>query len=260
MCATKDYMNEVPSLDLENLDPALQVDFMHFFEAHCNPQVNAYYRDRAERNRFAAEMLKTSSVQRILNLGGGGRRHLQYSLATQPVEVYEVDVQGDCDLKVDLDSLDKLPFADNSFDVVCAFDVLEHLENFHLLNSEMYRIATKYVLISLPNSAVDLFLNILKDKRENTADAEAGVFSKFYGLPLVRPSDRHRWWLSFHDIIRYYAMFSAKNKSSIEFWVLKPNLKKRVLKAILGPRLYNCFFSPHVWIKLSKPPTGNKQP
>ena len=86
--------------------------------------VNPTYVDRQDRNRFAAEQLKSTKITRILNIGGGGARHLQATLANNEIEVFEIDITGECDLKVNLDELSALPFEDNSFDVVCGFDVL----------------------------------------------------------------------------------------------------------------------------------------
>ena len=234
----------------------LQSDLIKIFEEHHDKKINPHYIDRAGRNRFAADQLQSTPIDRILNLGGGGRRHLKESLTKSVTEVYEIDIQGDCDMEVNLDTLKVLPFADQSFDVVCAFDVLEHLENFHLLNDEMFRIAKDYVLISLPNSATDLFFDVLRNRTQKAPDMDRGVFSKFYGLPIMPPSDRHRWWISFHDVIRFYYYFSLKNNATLEFWTLKPNFKKWLFKSIFGSHIYHAYFCPHIWIKLGKRPTG----
>ena len=155
--------NEEPQAGEEAYQRVLRCDLLQVFETHRNPSVNPYYLNRADRNRFAAEQLRRTQAKRILNIGGGGVRHLRASLSADDVEVYEVDVQGDCDLKVNLDTLSRLPFDDRSFDAVCAFDVLEHLENFHLLNEEMFRVAKDYILISLPNSAAETFYDPLRN-------------------------------------------------------------------------------------------------
>ncbi len=62
------------------------------------------------------------------------------------------------DLDKDLESdiigdIKNIPLKDNSFDLVCAFQVLEHLPFNELAKclNEMQRIARRYVLISLPN-------------------------------------------------------------------------------------------------------------
>lgn len=51
-------------------------------------------------------------------------------------------------------SVTEMPFPDNSFDVVCAFQMLEHLPYQTSLNAfeEMCRVARGHVVISLPNA------------------------------------------------------------------------------------------------------------
>lgn len=230
---------------------AVNHDLMKVFEAHHNALINPLYEDRADRNRFAALQL-TDGVKRILNLGGGGKRHLKQSIGSGGVDVFEVDLQGDCDLKVNLDEIVSLPFEDRSFDVACAFDVLEHLEKFHQINEEMFRVAKKYVLISLPNSASEVFYDAFWNRAQKEYDLERGVFSKFYGLPMVPPSDRHRWWLYFQDIVRFYYLFSLKNDARLEFWTPRLSLKKKIFKALFGAHLYYTFFCPVVWIKIER--------
>jgi len=233
-------------------EKVLKCDLLKIFEGARNSQVDPYYLDRTGRNRFAASQLNKLPVSSILNLGGGGHRHLQQSLGRKDIMVYEMDIQGDCDLRVNLDQLQGLPFDDRSFDVVCAFDVLEHLENFHLINDEMYRVARDYVLISLPNSAAEIFYDAFWNRPQIESNKNRGTYSIFYGLPLVPPDDRHRWWLYFQDIVRFYYYFSLKNNADLEFWVPKLNFKKRLFQKIFGKHLYYTFFCPHVWVKIKK--------
>jgi len=83
---------------------------------------------------------------------------------------------------------EKLPFNNSSFDIVCALDVLEHLNNIHSAVDEIKRIASKLIIISLPNMAHWSFrLNFLL----------SGVLSgkyKFHPYPVI---DRHRWVTNF---------------------------------------------------------------
>ena len=61
----------------------------------------------------------------------------------------------DKDLKPDfIGSVDKIPLANNSFDLVCCFQVLEHLpfNKFKITLKELHRVSSKYVLITLPYS------------------------------------------------------------------------------------------------------------
>lgn len=59
------------------------------------------------------------------------------------------DVQGD---------VRNLPFANNSFDIVCAFQILEHIpwEDFSKALSELSRVTSKNVIISIPYTPVSI--------------------------------------------------------------------------------------------------------
>jgi hypothetical protein len=216
-----------------------------------NRNVNARYESREDRNRFAAEQIQRFGVSSILNIGGGGKRHLSSHLG-QAYKVFEIDIVGDCDLKLNLDQTDRLPFEDNAFDLCCAFDVLEHLEQFHLLNDELYRVSSSDVLISLPNSAAEIFPNVMRNRPQRRPDLNRGAFSKFYGLPLKQPYDRHRWWIYFQDIVRFYYYFAQKNQCQLEFWTVTPGSKGHLVKLLAGHHVYNTFFLEHIWIKLTK--------
>ncbi len=102
------------------------------------------YGNRENRNRWAAALVQQLPGKRILNLGGGGKRHLSSFLGPQ-WQIHELDITGDCDTRLNLDRIDRLPFDDGAFDTCCAFDVLEHLEQFHLVSDEMFRVATSSV-------------------------------------------------------------------------------------------------------------------
>jgi SAM-dependent methyltransferase len=77
-----------------------------------------------------------------------------------------------------------LPFDDNSYDIVCALDVLEHLENVHRAFNEIKRIGKIAAIISLPNMAHWSFrLRFL------VKGYLSGKYT-FHDSPVV---DRHRW-------------------------------------------------------------------
>lgn len=230
----------------------LNLSIYDLYIKHVNTTIDANYKSREDRNRFASENIKHfKTAGKILNIGGGGERHLQSHLGSD-FNVFEIDVVGDCDLQLNLDGVDSLPFASDSFDVCCAFDVLEHLEQFHLINSELLRVSSSIVLISLPNSAADV-LDILLNRSALRRSTAEGVFSKFYGLPLVNPNDRHRWYLYIQDIVRFYYLFSIENSCDLEFWTpRKKGFRRRVLGPLLGRHINFTFLTPHIWIKLTK--------
>ena len=83
-----------------------------------------------------------------------------------------------------------IPFPDNSFDIVFALDVLEHVENIHLLFSEILRVSKKETIIALPNMSYWKFrLRYLKGKD----------ISDKYILPRAKILDRHRWLTSYNS-------------------------------------------------------------
>ena len=70
------------------------------------------YRNRYERVEFAAKLLKQYNLENesILNVGGGGRRHLNTALEKLKINANctEVDINGDNDFTLNLDEIEKL--------------------------------------------------------------------------------------------------------------------------------------------------------
>lgn len=101
-------------------------------------------------------------------------------------------IAGDGVLQCNLE--EKLPFADNQFDIVTALDVLEHLNNPHAALKELCRIAKRSVFVSLPNMYYIKFrLNFLFGK------GISGKY-KFHRDPVL---DRHRWVMSYTEAIEF---------------------------------------------------------
>jgi hypothetical protein len=83
---------------------------------------------------------------------------------------------------------------------------------------------------------------------------ENGVYSKFYGLPIALPHDRHRWWLSFEDIIRYCLWYEESKSCAITFFIPDDefSLKRKLFRLVAGERRYLNMFCSSVWIKIQK--------
>ncbi len=93
--------------------------------------------------------VKPSSV---LEVGVGDGVTCGYLSRNTEIAYTTVDIADDVGADV-IGSITALPFADKSFDVVCAFEVLEHLpfEKLDTSLSELARVARKKVIISVPH-------------------------------------------------------------------------------------------------------------
>jgi SAM-dependent methyltransferase len=113
-------------------------------------------------------------------------------------------VGGDNVVVCDLEK--SLPFGNQKYDIVCALDVLEHLDHIHNAVGEIKRIAKKSIIISLPNMAHWTFRLRFLLKGELS-----GKYT-FHSFPVI---DRHRWITNYDqskDFIRnnfsdYYISF-----------------------------------------------------
>ena len=101
-------------------------------------------------------------------------------------------VPGDGVLQCNLEV--RLPFEDDTFDVVAALDVLEHLDNPHGALHELYRVARRTVLISLPNiHYISFRWRFLRGH---------GLSGKYRFSPDA-VLDRHRWVLSYEEAVGF---------------------------------------------------------
>lgn len=100
-----------------------------------------------------------------------------------------IDFCGNPDLKIDLETMTRLPFDKDSYRAVLCIDTLEHLENLHFVFDEVVRVSSQFIIASLPNCWCDARCPIEKGR---------GQFGH-YGLPTTRPQDRHKWFFSMSE-------------------------------------------------------------
>lgn len=88
----------------------------------------------------------------VLEVGVGDRVFGDFIKNNTAVSYTSVDVAEDLHPDV-VGSIMKLPFNDKSFDVVCAFEVLEHLpfDQFDSAVAELCRVTRSHVVISIPH-------------------------------------------------------------------------------------------------------------
>ncbi len=131
--------------------------------------------------------LEPSSVLEI-GPGPGTFKSIAYSMG---LNVKTLDL--DPDLKPDIiGSATSMPLADAEFDIVCAFQMLEHLPYDDAVKafSEMARVALRYLVISLPDSRPVWRYRIFLPK--------IGTFDKLMPRPFWRPvqhqfDGQHYW-------------------------------------------------------------------
>lgn len=137
------------------MNPAPQVD-----KAHYN------FGKYAFEGRFVSYYWQLKEVleqkpSSVLEVGVGDHVFGDFIKNNTAVSYTSVDVAED--LRPDVvGSVLQLPFTDKSFDVVCAFEVLEHLpfEQFDKALNELCRVARSHIVISIPHFGPMLSLSL----------------------------------------------------------------------------------------------------
>lgn len=158
--------------------------------------VNFYKRE--ERTRYIFEKFQKYFGKKVLDVGCD--KAVLKTLITD-IEYTGLDISGIPDICLDLEKVDRLPFDDSSFDCVICTDVLEHLDNLHLVFSELVRVTKRHLIIAWPNNWVNARVPI-----------ERGYGSfKHYGLPPEKPQDRHKWFFSLSEAKHFVQEQIRKN-------------------------------------------------
>lgn len=165
------------------------------------------YTDRETKAKFV--WLKYGSILKgqVLDVGADQcflKRHL-------PEDVEYVGIGlGDSPglVKVDVEK-EAIPYPDNSFDCVLCLDVLEHVDNIHEVFDELCRVTRNWVIVSLPNPWQSFMTCLQKGKYSPDRNL------KFYGLPLEKPADRHKWFFSSSEARDFVAYRAEKNRMDL---------------------------------------------
>jgi len=187
-------------------------------------EINWYYKNRDERSKWITERFKKEFENSITVLDVGCYTKELKKYLSEDTSYTGIDIAGSPDLSINLETIEKLPFKSNFFDIVVCADVLEHLENIHLIFDELCRVSSKYVIITLPNPISGINRYILKKIYATDLEAKKrfGKYLKYYGLPLERPEDRHKWFFSYEDVVDFIRYRS--NKFDFDVQIIENNL------------------------------------
>lgn len=184
----------------------------------------------------------------ILNVGCGPGRSSQYLSQFGNVVSIEYDKHC-CEFASELTGLDiqhgsitELQFADDSFDLVCAFDVIEHVEDDKLAVSELKRVANESgnVLITVPAfmglwSHHDVINHHFRRYRKHQvqklfAGSEGKeVFSSYFNFFLFPPI------FVFRSVSNLLKSGEKRSGSGSDFEAFKPGLLNKILYWFMRP-------------------------
>jgi SAM-dependent methyltransferase len=220
------------------------------------------YDTREDRHRFLAERFGQYLKGNVLNIGGGGEKHLLRFI--NPREYLELDIAGKPDLRIDLDAEYPWPIEDGKFDAVICTEVLEHLNELHRAFAELLRITRRYVVISVPNALPAVYGYVTRRPVVVDDGTPSGVgsgrFAKFYGLPVDRPGDRHRWFFSYSEAHEFF----QRNAGPLGYRVvddyatgvrgasLRGRLARATVRALWGETVMMDWFVGSYWCVLER--------
>lgn len=195
------------------------------------------YMDRRTKADYVFDKYKSVLKQSVLDVGADAM-YLKPKVEQNGGRYLGVGFGEHIDIEVDLEK-PPFKFENNSFDTVVCLDVLEHLESIHAVFDEICRISKKYLIVSLPNPWSDFFTVLLK------GDYSPANRLKFYGLPVQAPGDRHRWFFSEYEAIRFIDENACRNGFTITQFDThnagKP-MGGRGLRATVGRLLFRSIF------------------
>jgi SAM-dependent methyltransferase len=123
-----------------------QVDKVHYnFFNYC-------YFDRWSSYYYQLSEILKLQIKSMLEVGSGDGVLMQYIRKNTDIDYKNLDVAEDLNPDI-LGGINKIPVEDETFDLVCAFEVLEHLpfDQFEKSILEMKRVSKDYVIISVPH-------------------------------------------------------------------------------------------------------------
>jgi len=152
------------------------------------------------RIQFASNLIQTLKGEVVCDLGCRDqilKKYLKGNFDYIGVD-YSNENQNNF-IKHDLEN--GLPNFSKSIDVIVCLDVLEHIDNSHMLRDDMFETAQKKIVIALPNMAYYKFrFNFLFK----------GELSGKYPFGETKPADRHKWITNIRNIKQFISTIDQK--------------------------------------------------
>lgn len=158
-----------------------------------------FFTQRVDRTQFLYNNYKEVFQESVLDVGC--YEAPLRDILPKNVAYTGIDIAGNPDITLNLEECDQLPFDDNSFRNVICIEVLEHLNRLHFIIDEIFRVAQKEVIISLPNCWASARTPI---ERGNGSIAH-------YGLPIEAPIDRHKWFMNVSEIHSFFTNYAQSH-------------------------------------------------
>lgn len=201
--------------------------------------------DIYERHKKVGELV--GSVETVLDVGGQ-LNMLSYFCNAESITVANVSgSQENSDVEI---KGDRLPFKSNSFEVVCAIDVLEHIPKVkrQTFIKDLARVAAKKVIMSFPlgtGSHIEYEKKLQKDLSKNGLDVT--YLNEHIKLGLPTQEEVIKLTKGF-SVKKFYSGDSLINKMLFNFFIFDPKIKylrkinyyfKLILNLISNPVFYS---------------------
>lgn len=165
-----------------------------------------HYYDRASKPAYVADKYRSILQGLVLDVGADGSQMAAALPAS--CDYVGIGIGVPPTIPVDLETMG-VPYASRSFDCVLCLDVLEHVDDPHELFDELCRVSRGFVIVSLPNCWA-AFWGMLRH-----GPYRPGQATKFYGLPVDAPEDRHKWFFDVFEAERFVRERGARNGARV---------------------------------------------
>lgn len=182
----------------------------------------------------AKSLLSDKKIESVLDAGGGdgtfGKifKTKKYVNLNTPFDSDMKKAFPHADVKINLNNFEKLPFKDDSFDLVVLSQVLEHLFYPEKVIGEVKRVSKKYILVGLPNEvALNLRVRLLKG--ESTIGYSRYGHHYMFNFFVAEKFVKEKFSPEFKIVGRYSQRIAPTRKIPIPNYLVKkfPNLLAR---------------------------------